>query len=448
MTARDEGDDVELVPIATGPLDWSLISGPLPLTLKVLGSASLAALVISGRRRWWTLLLPAGLVAAALLTLLVKIWVNDWWKPFPDELPFEVLVWTGVLLLGLILAALRMPSLRGRGRAGAVLAALLVAVFAANQVNIYYDNFPTVRTLLGPQNTVSLKEATGPKEGLLKIPEGKTLADVWRPPAHLPAQGTVSQTPIPGTKSGFDAQPAYVYLPPAYHADPRPPLPVLVLMAGQPGAPENWITSGQLPDMMDAFAARHQGLAPVVVVADQLGSPFKDPLCMDSRLGNVRTYLSEDVPNWIRSHLQTAQDRRQWTIAGLSNGGTCALQMAVNAPEVYGNFIDISGELQPTSGSLENTVQKAFGGDMAAYKKVNPVDVMARQRFPDTAGVFVAGLDDPPYRPQAHQIYAAAKRAGMHVTLMELPGNHSWQVWRPAMEQNIPWLARQTGLTR
>lgn len=34
---------------------------------------------------------------------------------------------------------------------------------------------------------------------------------------------------------------------------------------------------------MDAYAAAHDGLAPVVV--DHLGAPLSNPLCMDSRLG-------------------------------------------------------------------------------------------------------------------------------------------------------------------
>ncbi|WP_206343141.1 alpha/beta hydrolase [Streptomyces mesophilus] len=432
--------------VIAGPLDWSLVDGPLPLALRVIGLLSLAFLLVTRDRRWWTRWLPAALVLAALLTYLVKVIVNDWWQPFPDELPFEVLFWIGILLLGLLLAAFKLRFLRWRGRLGALFAALFVSLYAMNQVNIYFDNYPTVRTLLGPQDTVSLKDATGTTEPVLEVPEGKTIAEVWKPPKDLPAKGTLSQTPIPGAKSGFKAQTAYVYLPPAYHASPRPLLPVLVLMPGQPGAPENWVTSGQLPMMMDAFAARHGGLAPIVVVADPLGSPFNNPLCVDGKLGKVQTYLSEDVPNWVTAHLQAAKDRTQWAISGLSNGGTCSLQIAVNAPQRYGAFIDISGEDEPSIGSHQQTVNSVFGGDEAAFRKVNPMDVMARQKFPDTAGVFVAGTDDATFGPQAKVVYDAARKAGMHVDLMDLPGGHTWQVWRPGLEKNIPWLARQTKL--
>lgn len=433
--------------MAAGPLDWSLVDGAVPLVVRILGCLALAALLFSRDRRWWTRLLPLAVIAAALLTLLVRLTVDDWWQPFPDKLPGDVVVWIGVVILGVCLALFRLPTLRWRGRAGALLAGALVVVLGLSEVNIHYDNYPTLRTALGPQDTVSLKDATGKKEPTLDVPDGKALSQVWKAPAGLPAKGTVSTASIPGTKSGFKARDAYVYLPPAYRASPRPLLPVLVLMAGQPGSPQDWITSGQLPDMMDEFAGRHAGLAPIVLVVDPLGSSFDNPLCMDSRLGKVRTYLADDVPAWAAGHLQTATDRAHWAVSGLSNGGTCALQMAVNAPRRYGTFLDISGQDEPTLGSRKKTVDAAFGGDEAAFQKVNPMDVMARKKFPDTAGTFVAGTDDSTYRPQALKVYAAAKKAGMQVALVELPGGHSWQVWRPGLEKQLPWLASRIGLT-
>ncbi|MGW2229252.1 alpha/beta hydrolase [Streptomyces formicae] len=437
---------MERVRLASGPLDWSLVDGAVPLVVRILGALALAALLFSRDRRWWTKLLPIAVVTAALLTLLVELTVDDWWQPFPDELPSDVVVWIGVAILGVCLMLCRMPTLRRRGRLGALVAGLLVVVLGLSEVNIHYDNYPTARTMLGPQDTVSLKDATGKKTALLDVPKGKALSEVWKAPADLPAKGTVSTASIPGTTSGFTARDAYVYLPPAYRASPRPPLPVLVLMAGQPGAPQDWITSGQLPDMMDDFAAGHAGLAPIVLVVDPLGSSFDNPLCMDSKLGKVQTYLADDVPAWAAAHLQTAGGRTHWAVSGLSNGGTCALQLAVNAPGRYGVFLDISGQDEPTLGSRKQTVDAAFGGDEAAFEKVNPMDVMAREKFPDTAGMFVAGTDDSTYRPQAHKVYEAAKKAGMKAGLVELPGGHSWQVWRPGLGKQLPWLASRLGL--
>jgi S-formylglutathione hydrolase FrmB len=259
--------------------------------------------------------------------------------------------------------------------------------------------------------------------------------------------GAVYQVNIPGVRSGFAARPGYLYLPPAYLATPRPQLPVLVLLAGQPGDPRAWLDSGQIQAMMDGFAERHNGLAPVVVMPDDLGSEFANPLCLNSRLGEVQTYLTVDVPDWITSHLQVRPPGRGWAIGGFSEGGTCAIQLSTQASQLYRFFVDISGQIEPTLGSRQLTISRAFGGDAAAFARADPVAVLARTRFPRTAGVFVGGANDRVYTPQQQSMYRAARHAGMSVTFMELPGGHDWRVWRGGLEHNVAWLAGRLGIT-
>ncbi|MFI6446106.1 alpha/beta hydrolase [Kitasatospora sp. NPDC050543] len=430
------------------PLDWPLTHGVIPWVVLVAGWAALLLLALSRDPRWWTRRLPLAVLLAAALTVALQLIVDDWWHPFAEGLPHPVTFWIGVAILGLCLAGFRMPPLPWRGRALAVVGAALVVLMASSQINREFDQYPTLRVLFAPWLTETEVLSTGPATSTLTVPPGKVLADVWHPPAGLPAKGTISTTTIPGTRSGFDARDAYVYLPPAYQANPRPLLPVLVLLPGQPGAPADWVNSGGLQDLMDGFAAEHQGLAPIVVVSDGTGGPFTNTLCMDSRIAKVQTYLAQDVPDWVHTHLQTATGRRSWAIGGLSFGGTCALQLAVNAPQVYGSFLDISGQDEPTLGSHGKSVNEAFGGDEAAFDAVDPLHVMARQQFPDTSGVFAVGSGDGEFRPQQEKMYAAAQKAGMKVLYQTYPGGHSWTVFRAALQQNLPWLAQQTGLIR
>jgi S-formylglutathione hydrolase FrmB len=276
---------------------------------------------------------------------------------------------------------------------------------------------------------------------------GRALEGIWDPPRGMPAAGAVYQADIPGVTSGFKARPGYIYLPPAYLTAPRPQLPVLVLLAGQPGDPRNWVDWGQVQAIMDGFARAHDGLAPVVVMPDDLGSSFGNTLCLDSRLGDAQTYLTVDVPNWVTSHLQVRPPGQGWAVAGVSEGGTCAIQLATQAPRLYRFFVDISGQIEPTLGSRQLTVSRAFGGDAAAFARVNPIVVLARTRFPRSAGVFVAGTGDRLYTPQQQSMYLAARRAGMSVTLAYLPGGHGWGVGRSGLQANVAWLADRLGMT-
>ncbi|MFJ9522167.1 alpha/beta hydrolase [Kitasatospora sp. NPDC101801] len=430
------------------PLDWPLTTGVIPYLVLAVGWAALLGLAYSRSRHWWSRRLPCAVVLAAALTVLLRFVVDDWWVPFPEGLPRASLFWIGVAVLGLCLAAFRLPPLRWRGRAVAVLAAALVVLMASSQINRQFDQYPTLRVLLAPWIGKTDALTTG-QVPAVHVPEGKTLAEVWQAPAGLPAKGTVSTTPIPGVRSGFSTSDAYVYLPPAYQANPRPLLPVLVMLTGQPGTSADWVGTGQLPEQMDAFAAAHGGLAPIVLMIAQNGSSeWGNSLCMNSRIAQAQTYLAQDVPDWAHTHLQTATGRKSTMIGGLSQGGTCSLQLAVNAPEVFGTFLDISGQEEPTLGSRQDTVQKAFGGDEAAFDAVDPLQVMARKKFPDTAAAFVVGDGDGEYGPQQRKVYQAALAAGMQAHFQTVPGGHAWSTFRAGLGVNLPWLAQQAGVIR
>jgi len=457
------------------PLDWSLIAGPLPVILLVSALLALAWLV-AGRNapkhssllpsflrrggargrsaggtvsvRWLAICVPLIVMVAGGVIALLTWLINNVWRPFPDLLPFTIVFWSWVALAGMVLAFARQPLLRTwPQRVAAISAGVLVLAAAANQVNGYFQAYPSLRVVLAPwldpkpvfTRTVNVKAVVAKPR--------HALAGVWHPPSGMPKTGVVYQVIIPGVRSGFAARPGYIYLPPAYLATPRPQLPVLVLLAGQPGSPRQWLDSGRIQAMMDAFALHHKGLAPVVIMPDDLGSNFANPLCMNSRLGNVETYLTVDVPNWVTTHLQVRSPDRGWAVGGFSEGGTCAIQLATQAPRLYPIFVDISGQLEPTLRNRRLTISKAFGGDAAAYLRVDPIVVLAHIRFPRDAGVFVGGVNDKVYTPQQRMMHLAARHAGMQVTFMKLPGGHSWRVWRGGLERNVAWLAAQLSIT-
>jgi len=223
-------------------------------------------------------------------------------------------------------------------------------------------------------------------------------------------------------------------------------LPVLVLLAGQPGNPRDLFAGGRMAEVLDAYASRHSGLAPVVVVPDDLGATMANPLCLDSRLGRVAAYFARDVPDWIRRHLAVDPDPAHWAVGGYSHGGTCALQLAVGHPHVYPTFVDVSGQREPTLGSRDRTVRAVFGGDADALRRANPLEVLRHRRFPQVFGVLVAGREDRQYLPQQRAVRAACVAAGMTVAWVELPGGHSWAVWGPGLATGLDRITGRLGL--
>jgi S-formylglutathione hydrolase FrmB len=429
-------------------LDAPLIAGVLPTTIEVagaLGAVYLIYLTFRRGRRWWTRAVPASAAAGVGTALLAELVVVVA-RPFPDSLPLRTLVWiaVGVMAIGLAAAALRPPWHR---RVLAVLAVLLVVTTSTVKINALYGYRPTLAAAFGLPGGNEIGFASlAHTEPAVTAPPGRSLETAWRPPQDMPGSGRIAEVAIPGPASGFSARSAWLYLPPAYLSqERRAVLPVIVLIAGQPGGPQDWLLAGRLAEVVDRFAALHHGLAPVVVVPDATGSSYANPMCLDSRLGNTETYLAQDVPAWIAANLQV--DTHDSAVGGFSFGGTCALQLAARRPEVFPNFVDISGQAEPTLGDHAQSVRAAFGGDEEAWRRSNPLDVLRERRFPGSNGFMVVGRDDPDYRPQAERVAGAALAAGMTVQLTELPGGHSWTTAADGLGRALSWFSGRTGLT-
>src|SRR5215472_1462209 len=154
------------------PLDWSLVAGPAPVILlagALLALAWLAAgrnaprrgFVRRGARggsaggaasvRWLTIWVPLIVMAAGGVIALLTWLINNVWRPFPDLLPFTIVFWSWVALAGTVLALARQPLLRTwPQRVAAITAGVLVLAAAANQVNGYFQAYPSLRVVLGP----------------------------------------------------------------------------------------------------------------------------------------------------------------------------------------------------------------------------------------------------------------------------------------------------------
>jgi len=216
-------------------------------------------------------------------------------------------------------------------------------------------------------------------------------------------------------------------------------------MMGQPGDPD----PSYVAETLDAMAARNNGLAPIVIVADQLGDPNIDPLCLDTaKYGNAETFLTQDVVNWARTNLNIIQDPRYWTIAGYSNGGQCAISLFAKHPRLWSNVIDISGEEFPGTEILDATLQDVFGGNTAAYDAQKPVNLLANRHFTGTTAVFTVGSNDAGFIPGTHRVAAAAEAAGMAVTYWESPnGGHVFPALTDGLDKAFEMLYPKLGLT-
>ena len=469
----------------------SLIDGPLPLMVLCLGVASLLFLLFRRSLRWWIFVIVSALLAFAVSSAacwavihVLYVWPED--LPTPVVISVALVLWLLTLGSTTALAGLRRqrrgvvagvsdvevrdaevcdaartsqpssphPNTRPRRRTSplrptvTVLATLVALTSVGLSLNSDFGEFPTVGSLFSSPTT-NLSTAAVPvvthQLGSRFMTAGVSAG--WKAPAGLPATGTVRSVDIAGTVSGFKARNAVVYLPPAYSAANRPVLPVLLLVSGQPGSPESWLRSTSLVTQLDSFAAAHGGLAPVVVMPDPNGSDQANTMCMDSALAPADTYMSVDVPHWIKTHLEADTNPAHWAVGGFSYGGTCALQMVTRHPEIYKTFMAISPEREPAVAVNRSvTVHRAFHGDTAAFNAQLPLTLLAKNKYPETSGWFAVGSQDAAYSANVRVLQEAVDKAGMSTERAAFPGGHSWAVANAALPQGLTFVFARLGL--
>lgn len=426
-----------------------LTDGPVFWTAVILGLAGAIHLAVPpaamGPVRWLIRVLAAAAAAFALVAAVHWALINIL-SVFPENIPDAVLIWLVPAVGALLLAFLRLPGNSWRTRWTSLVAVLLVATLSAVQINAYFGLNRTVSDLLGTAvaSVPALEPALMRQSG---APDGVTLQG-WKAQGDLPAGGELRRSAIPGTLSGLAARDAYIYLPPAYFAANRPALPVLVLVAGQPGGPADWLTGGALRGHLDTFAAAHGGLAPVVVVADPNGSQNANTMCMDSAIAQADTYLAKDVVQWISTTLAVDTDHSRWAAGGFSFGATCAVQMGTRHPDLFPAVLGFSSEAEPAvAKERQKTIDAAFPGDPEAFDRQTPLAIMATERFDGHAMYLTAGADDAEFVAYLDTLTTAARDAGFTVESQRVEHTgHSWDTSSRRIEDALQFLAGRWGL--
>jgi enterochelin esterase-like enzyme len=405
-------------------LSIRIVDGPFLWATYAL--AIIVFLVLLARRptRPWVATAAIALASGILLALLTTFVVQDVLNVFNSPMAPTARAWIVAAGASVALAIANLWRSRWWRKLVAIFGIALFAFTATLGISADFGVLKNLGDLLD----ISIEQ---PLDVAALAPHSTNppgpLGASWVPPAAMPASSIHRSVHIPASDPSFAPRDAVVYLPPAAQLADAPALPVVVFLSGQPGAPD----VADIGASLDRFAADHDGLAPIVVAVDHLGgSSSNNPLCVDGYQGDAQTYVNADVPAFVARTFNVLPDRVYWTLAGFSNGGECAIKSVAQFPAVWGNAIDISGELEPDLGTDADTLTDGFGGSQADYDEAKPLTVLARGAadpvdsalYADTVAIFADGSDDEPYLTASRTLAAAAGAAGMQSHLFVSPG--------------------------
>lgn len=337
-----------------------------------------------------------------------------------------------------------------RWGARALCVPLLVA-FVGASINAHYDYFPTVGALLGRNAADQISAGTFARLEHTYRGKVRGASHYGRPidsPGSLPARGVVLAFSIPATVSHFPARTGQVYLPPVWFENPRPHLPVIELLHGSPGSPADWTRGGGADLTADTYARTHRGFAPILVMPDVNGADWqRDSECVDGPEGNAETYLTVDVRNAVVHAFGARADGASWGVAGLSEGGSCALQMGLRHPDLFRAVGDFSGDDHPwISGGLKRLFWGTTPSELLrAEQSYDPRAILSSWHSTDApAMAFCSGRNDH-VLPKMRRLVVLARRDHITTTLEVFSGGHTFWLWNHSFAWAMPWMMRYLG---
>ena len=247
------------------------------------------------------------------------------------------------VLLVVIFGGLMWPTIVARHAALRVLAAglafLPAMLFGVLAVNKYYGYYQTWGAVMADLTNRGVDAASGVPDITLTSGSGSGTLDGSRVQLRVAQQqGYTLRLMVTGPRSRI-TRVVYVYLPPQYFQPGYRAyrFPVIELIHGQPGQPEDWITVVGVTNTFDRLLQERLAQPAVVVMPDANGGTSISLQCLN-QVGGPQdlTYLAVDLPTQIARTLRVQRPGSAWGVAGYSEGGFCAANMALRYPHRYG----------------------------------------------------------------------------------------------------------------
>ena len=349
-------------------------------------------------------------------------------------------------LLGCVAIA-RQTAVRVLAAALAFVPAMLFGVAAVNK---YYDYYQTWGSAAADLTATGLGTGLGNLPQLPAAANQQQLARVLgRVTGGTAAaqQGETVRLTVHGRRSQL-TRTVYLYLPPQYFQAryARARFPAIELITGFPGQPQDWInvvgvTQSYLTLLRDG-AVRPA----VLVMPDANGGPRISLQCLNVRHGpQDATFLAVDLPAALSRSVRVPPPGPAWGIAGYSEGGYCAADLALLYPARYGAAGVLSGYFVPGDDRLGSPVRTVnpFGTDKALRALNTPMQRVRALPVNEPIPQFWLGAGSD-FRQDV-----TAARAFQRRLLTRQPdamvhlapgGKHNMATWRALVPPLLAWL--------
>ncbi|MEU8616591.1 alpha/beta hydrolase-fold protein [Streptomyces sp. NPDC048623] len=257
----------------------------------------------------------------------------------------------------------------------------------------------------------------------------------------------IGVTELHGGKSGFTGK-VWVWAPKQYF-DPKyadSGFPVLISLPGAHGYPTNYWSNPdrELESSIARWSEEGKSL-PFIVVMPVLNPDAKYYYDGSDIPGRPRmgTWLTEDVPDFVRANFRTFTSRDGWAFMGSSSGGFVALKSVLQRPDRFKAAIASGPDLIPDSPLWKGHEKERRANDpgrLAAALGAKP-DTRANQVFL----AFQVGSKETRMAPRLNAFIRTHTKGPVKSRLQVIPdGEHNPRSYIRGMDAgSIAWISKQ-----
>ena len=350
---------------------------------------------------------------------------------------FGVLMWRTL--------ATRRAAFRILAACLAFVPAMVFGVLAVNKYYGYYQTWGAMVADLTQQDASAAPQVPGVE--LAADSRSGTLGGSGAQLKLAQRQGYLVRTTVAGPRSGI-TRVVYLYLPPQYFqpAYRAYRFPVIELIHGQPGVPQDWVTVVGVTRAFDRLLADKLAQPAVLVMPDVNGGARISLQCLN-QVGGPQdlTYLAVDVPTQVTRMLRVSRPGRAWGVAGYSEGGFCAANMALRYPHRYGFAGVLSGYFAPLDNQLAGAGRPVspFAGDDRLREQNTPLDELGSLPAATVIPRFwlAAGGADSQDVVNAEGFWKELRPRQPEAPLTLTPGSgHTMTTWRAQVPSMLAWM--------
>jgi enterochelin esterase-like enzyme len=248
-------------------------------------------------------------------------------------------------------------------------------------------------------------------------------------PAWVKTKGQVQRFYLASAALGGRRQPVDVYLPPGYAQHPHRRYPVLYLLHGVPGRPGAFLATVRLGVVEDQLVALRKAQPLILVMPFGSTGSFTDKEWVDGIRPHEGwgTFVARDLVKAVDRRFRTIPRASARGIAGLSEGGYGAIDIALRHPREFRVVESWSGYQKA------DPVPSIFGHSRTLLAANTPLDTLAAHAATlrrDHAFVwFYSGSKDH-FLAQNRAFAAQLARERIAHRFFVVRGGHNWALWR------------------